>query len=113
SVERSKLCVVWGMNFIATKMPESHWLTEARLKGTKVVVVTVEYNATATKADEIVVIRPGTDPAFALGLAQVIISRKRYDADWVRHNTDLPFLIRMDTLAPLRPEDLDASELPG
>ncbi len=113
SIERSKLCVVWGMNFIATKMPESHWLTEARLKGTKVVVVTVEYNATATKADEIVVIRPGTDPAFALGLAQVIISRKRYDADWVKHNTDLPFLIRMDTLAPLRPEDLDASELPG
>ncbi len=69
SVEHSKLCLVWGMNWITTKMPDSHWLTEARLKGTKVVVVTVEYSATASKADEVVILRPGTDAAFALWLA--------------------------------------------
>ncbi len=107
AVEHSKLCVVWGMNWITTKMPDSHWLTEARLKGTKVVVVTVEYSATATKGDEVIVIKPGTDPAFALGMAQVIISKKLFDANWVKTNTDLPFLVRMDTLAPLRPEELD------
>ena len=72
------------MNWIATKMPDSHWLTEARLKGTKVVVLTVEYSATANKGDEVIVIRPGTDPAFALGLAQVIMAEKRYDADFVK-----------------------------
>ena len=108
AVEHSKLCIVWGMNWITTKMPDSHWLTEARLKGTKVVAVTVEYSATASKADEVVIIRPGTDPAFALSLAQVIISKKLYDEAWVKKNTDLPFLIRMDTLEPLRPEDVDA-----
>jgi nitrate reductase / nitrite oxidoreductase, alpha subunit len=113
AVERSNLCIVWGMNWITTKMPDSHWLTEARLKGTKVVAVTVEYSATAAKADEVVVIRPGTDPAFALGVAQVILSKNLYDDGWVKNNTDLPFLVRMDTLAPLRPEDLDESELPG
>lgn len=59
SVERSKLCIVWGMNWITTKMPDSHWLTEARLKGTKVVIVTVEYSATASKGDEVIIIRPG------------------------------------------------------
>ncbi len=107
-VENSKLCLVWGMNWITTKMPDSHWLTEARLKGTKVVVITVEYSATASKGDEVVIIRPGTDPAFALGLAQVILSKKLYDASWVAKNTDLPFLIRMDTLQPLRPEEVDA-----
>ncbi len=109
SVENSKLCLVWGMNWITTKMPDSHWLTEARLKGTKVVIVTVEYSATASKGDEVVIIRPGTDPAFALGLAQVIMSKKLYDVPWVMKNTDLPFLIRMDTLQPLRPEDVDAA----
>ncbi len=113
TVEHSKLCLAWGMNWITTKMPDSHWLTEARLKGTKVVVITVEYSATASKADEVVVIRPGTDPAFALGLAQVIISKQLYDDRWVKTNTDLPFLVRMDTLAPLRPEELATSELPG
>ena len=100
-VENANLVVVWGMNWITTKMPDSHWLTEARLKGTKVVVLTVEYSATANKGDEVIVIRPGTDPAFALGLAQVIMAEKRYDADFVKRYTDLPRLIRMDTLQPL------------
>ncbi len=108
ATEQSKLLLVWGMNWITTKMPDSHWMTEARLKGTKVVGITVEYSATASKCDEVMVIRPGTDPAFALGLAQVIIAKKLYDPAWVAKNTDLPFLIRMDTLQPLRAEDLDA-----
>lgn len=106
AVERSKLALIWGMNWITTKMPDSHWLTEARLKGTKTVAITVEYSATASRCDQVVVIRPGTDPALALGLAQVIVSRKLYDRDWVSRNTDLPFLVRMDTLEPLRSSDL-------
>jgi nitrate reductase alpha subunit len=106
AIENSKLCVVWGMNWITTKMPDSHWLTEARLKGTKIVAVTVEYSATASKADEVIIIRPGTDPAFALGLAQHIISKRLYDRAWVSKNTDLPFLVRMDTLEPLRPSEV-------
>jgi nitrate reductase alpha subunit len=107
AVEHAKLVFAWGMNWITTKMPDSHWLTEARLKGTKVVGITVEYSATASKCDEVVIIRPGTDPAFALGLAQVIIAKRLYDERWVQANTDLPFLVRMDTLEPLRPDELD------
>jgi nitrate reductase alpha subunit len=73
AVERAKLLLVWGMNWIATKMPDAHWLTEARLKGTRVVSITVEYPATACRSDEVIVIRPGTDPALALSVSQVII----------------------------------------
>jgi nitrate reductase alpha subunit len=113
AVEHAKLLLVWGMNWITTKMPDSHWMTEARLKGTKVVAITVEYSATATKADEVVVIRPGTDPAFALGLAQVILSKKLFDVSWVKNNTDLPFLVRMDTLKPLAPGDVEPAALRG
>jgi nitrate reductase alpha subunit len=104
--ENAKLLLVWGMNWITTKMPDSHWMTEARLKGTKVVVITVEYSATANKGDEVIVIRPGTDPAFALGLAQVIIEEGRYDASFVKRFTDLPRLVRMDTLEPLLARDV-------
>src|SRR4029453_6485526 len=82
-------------------MPDSHWMTEARLRGTGVVVVTVEYSATANKGDEVIVIRPGTDPAFALGLAGVILAEKLYDADFVKRYPDLPRLVRMDPLRPL------------
>jgi len=35
SVEHAKMVLLLGMNWITTKMPDSHWLTEARLKGTK------------------------------------------------------------------------------
>jgi len=106
ATEHANLIIAWGMNWITTKMPDSHWLSEARLKGAKTVAVTVEYSATASKVDEVAVIRPGTDPAFALGLAQIIISKRSYDVDFVHRNTDLPFLVRMDTLEPLRPEDV-------
>jgi nitrate reductase alpha subunit len=106
TVERSKLILAWGMNWISTKMPDAHWLTEARLKGAKVVSITVEYPSTACRSDEVIVIRPGTDPAFAFGLSQVIIKEKLYDAEHIKRNTDLPFLVRMDNLQFLRPEEV-------
>jgi nitrate reductase / nitrite oxidoreductase, alpha subunit len=104
--ENAGLIIAWGMNWITTKMPDSHWLTEARLKGARTVAVTVEYSATASKCDEVVVIRPGTDPAFALGLAHVIIEERRYDDAFVKAHTDLPSLVRLDTLERLRASDV-------
>ena len=108
ATEHAKLILVWGMNWITTKMPDSHWMTEARLKGAKVTAITVEYSATASKCDEAIVIRPGTDPAFALGVAQVLIAKRLFDESWVAANTDLPLLVLMDTLQPLRPEEVIA-----
>jgi nitrate reductase alpha subunit len=106
ATEYANLIIAWGMNWITTKMPDSHWMTEARLKGAKTAAITVEYSATASKVDDVYVIRPGADPAFALGVAQVIISKKTYDQNFVEKNTDLPFLVRMDNLQPLRPSDV-------
>ncbi len=106
AVEHSEIVVVWGMNWITTKMPDAHWLTEARLKGTRVVVIACEYSATACKGDDVVVVRPGTTPALALGLAGVIMREKLYDAEYVKSWTDLPVLVRMDTLQYLRAEEV-------
>lgn len=106
AVEHCKTLVAWGMNWITTKMPDAHWLTEARLKGTRVVVIACEYSATASKADEVLVVRPGTTAALALGLAHVIIQNKLYDEEYVKSWTDLPLLVRMDTLQRLRARDV-------
>ncbi|KKL48037.1 hypothetical protein LCGC14_2329550, partial [marine sediment metagenome] len=65
--ENAGLIIPWGMNWISTKMPDSHWLTEARSKGAKVISITVEYSSVASKSDEAVILRPGTDTAYALG----------------------------------------------
>ena len=106
AVEHARTVVVWGMNWIATKMPDSHWLTEARMKGTRVVVIACEYSATATKADDVVVCRPGVTPALALGMAAVVVKEKLYDAEYVRRFTDLPLLVRADTLKMLKAEEV-------
>jgi nitrate reductase / nitrite oxidoreductase, alpha subunit len=106
AVEQAKTLVVWGMNWITTKMPDAHWLTEARMKGTRIVVIACEYSATATKGDDVLVVRPGTTPALALGFANVIMKEKLYDLDYVRQWTDLPILVRMDSLKYLRAEEV-------
>ena len=76
AVENAKLVTMWGMNWTTTKMPDSHWLTEARMRGARVVVISAEYQATANKADDVIVLRAGTDAALALGVARIIIDEK-------------------------------------
>ncbi len=96
NVDYANLVLVWGMNWVCTKMPDVHWLTEARMKGARVVVIACEYSATSNKGDDVFVVRPGTTPALAMGLAQVLIEEKLYDARYVAGHTDLPLLVRMD-----------------
>ena len=109
TAENAKLITLWGMNWIATKMADGHWLSEARLRGARIVVISAEYQATANKADDVIILRPGTDAALALGLARIIIDEGRFDEGFVQSFTDLPLLVRMDTLKLLRASDI----LPG
>ena len=111
AVEHARTVVVWGMNWITTKMPDSHWLTEARIQGTRIVVIACEYSATSSKGDESIVVRPGTTPALALGLANVLLREKLYDEQYVKQWTDLPMLVRMDTLKHLRAAEVFGGEL--
>lgn len=106
TAENASLITLWGMNWISTKMPDGHWLAEARQHGAKVVVIATEYQSTANKADEVLVIRPGTDTALALGMARIIIDEGLLDTNFVNNFTDLPLLVRMDTLELLSAGDV-------
>jgi nitrate reductase alpha subunit len=113
TAENAQLITLWGMNWISTKMPDGHWLAEARLHGAKVVVIATEYQSTSNKADEVLVIRPGTDTALALGMCRVIMDEGLVDTAFVRNFTDLPLLVRMDTLELLRASDAVADYAPA
>ncbi|OGQ21411.1 MAG: molybdopterin oxidoreductase [Deltaproteobacteria bacterium RIFCSPHIGHO2_02_FULL_44_16] len=102
NAEQAHVIVCWGMNWITTKMPDAHWLTEARMKGAKVIVIAAEYSATSSKADMVVVVRPGTTPALAFGLCHLLLKQKAYNPEYLREHTDLPCLVRMDTLEMLK-----------
>lgn len=106
TAEHSKLITLWGMNWIATKMPDAHWLTEARLQGAKVVTIAPEYQSSTCKADRAIIIRAGADGAFALGLAHVIVRDHLYDEQFVKTQTDLPLLVRSDTKKLLQARDI-------
>ncbi len=104
--EYSKLNILWGMNPFATKMPDSHWLTEARIKGSKVVVISNDYSPTSRAADELIVLRTGTDTALAYAMAYVIMKEGLYQADYVKSFTDMALLVRMDNGKMLRARDI-------
>ena len=106
TMEHAKVILMMGTNLITTKMPCAHWITESRLKGAHVIDVTIDYHATANKADDVVIIRPGTDCAFVLGLCNVIINEKLYDEKYLLANTDMPLLVRTDTWTNLKATDV-------
>jgi nitrate reductase alpha subunit len=113
TAENARLIILWGMNWIATKMPDGHWLTEAKLKGAKIVTIAPEYQSSSSKANYVLVIRAGTDQALALGLAHVLIRDRLYDEKFVKSFTDLPLLVRMDTLKLLRARDVIENHQPA
>jgi anaerobic selenocysteine-containing dehydrogenase len=100
----SKLIVMDGKNLVENKMTDSHWFIECMERGAKLVVITPEYGAPASKADYHIPIRPSTDAALFLGITRMMIERGWYDPDFVKRYTDFPLLVRTDDLKRLRAE---------
>ncbi len=103
---KSDFIVVWVGNPAYTRIPEVHFMHEARYRGAKLVVIAPDYNASAIHADYWLNPRVGTDAALALAMAQVILREDLYDAAYVREQTDLPILVREDNGRYLRASDL-------
>jgi DMSO reductase family type II enzyme molybdopterin subunit len=87
-------------------IPSFHFTTEARYKGSEVVLVAPDVSPSHTHADYYVPIKPGTDAALGLAMAQVIIEEGTYNREFVCEQTDLPLLVRVDNLRFLRQTDL-------
>ncbi len=103
--------VMWGSNVPVTRTPDAHWMTEARYRGQKVVVVSPDYADNTKFADEWLAPHPGTDAALATAMGHVILTEffveKEIDyfADYARRFTDLPFLVTL--------EERDDAAVPG
>jgi nitrate reductase alpha subunit len=109
----SKLVIQVGKNLIENKMPESHWMNECIERGGKLVDIAPEYNCPATKSNYWIGVRPGlSDTAIFLGITKILMDEGWYDADFVRRFTDMPLLVRTDTLKRLRPEEVIAGYRP-
>jgi nitrate reductase / nitrite oxidoreductase, alpha subunit len=93
--------LVWGTNLPVTRTPDAHFMTEARYKGQKVVVVSPDYADHVKFADDWLPAAPGTDGALAMAMGHVILTeffRDRqvpYFTDYVKTYTDAPFLVTL------------------
>lgn len=103
---RTDYFVNWFGNPVSTRIPDAHFMTEARYRGAKIVSITPDFSPSAIHADLWIGIRPGTDAALALAACKVIIDENLHDAPYVVEQTDLPLLIRTDTQQFLREFDV-------
>ena len=88
-VLNSKYIIMAGANrFEALVTPDSmDLMTAMREHGCKLVTLDPRYTKTAALSDEWYPVRPGTDMAFMLALAHVIINEKLYDSKWIEEKT--------------------------
>ncbi len=98
----SKYIAIFGSNILVTRLPDAKFLSIAKERGAKVIMVDMNFTPTAAKADEWIQINPSTDAAFALGIVNVIISEKLYDEEFIKSYTDMPLLVRLDNNRRLR-----------
>jgi len=93
---RSSLIALWAFNPVSTRIPDAHFLTEARYGGAKIVNIAPDYSPSTIHADAWINPRPGTDAALALAAVQVILAESLHDETYIRSQTDLPLLVRSD-----------------
>jgi len=97
---------IWFSNPAFTRIPHQHYITEARYRGATVVTVAPDYSPSAMHADYYVAVKPGTDAAFALGMAATVVEEGLVNEAFVKDQTDLPLLVRDDDNRLLRECDL-------
>ena len=107
-----KSLVLWGTD-PSYSCPASggRMVNELRQKGVKTVVIDPRLTPDAAKADVWLPIRPESDVALEMAWIRYILENKLYDADFVLHWTNLPYLVDCDTRFIVHPADPKTSAL--
>ncbi|WP_424964795.1 molybdopterin-containing oxidoreductase family protein [Dinoroseobacter sp. S375] len=82
----SEMVILWGANTVSQANTLRH-VEIAKRRGARVVVVDVRRTEASALADEVLLLRPGTDTALALAMMQVILAEGLWDRDFVAAHT--------------------------
>jgi len=105
-IARSGCLILWGYNPSMSRLTHATATVEALKRGMKLIVVDPRNAGLANKADVWLRVRPGTDGALALGLANLMIERGWYDRTFIRDWSNGPLLVCSDTGRLLRESDV-------
>ncbi len=88
---KADVVVIWGTNAAATQVNVmTHAVRARKERGAKIVVIDIYANATVRQADMGVVLKPGTDGAFACAVMHVLFRDGLADWDYLDRYTDDP-----------------------
>jgi anaerobic selenocysteine-containing dehydrogenase len=105
-LENAGCILYWGYNPNLARLTHATATVEAIKRGARLIVVDPRRTGVAKKANLWLQVRPGTDAALALGIAQVMIERDWYDREFIRDWTNGPLLVRADNGSLLTQRDL-------
>jgi anaerobic selenocysteine-containing dehydrogenase len=105
-LEHAGCILFWGYNPSLARLAHATVAVAALRRGARLIVVDPRRVGLASKADVWLRVRPGTDAALALGIANAMIERGWYDQPFVRDWTNGPFLVRSDNGRLLTERDL-------
>jgi anaerobic selenocysteine-containing dehydrogenase len=87
----SDLIVIWGTNPVNTQVNVmTHAMRARKERGAKIAAVDIYNNDTMKQADIRILLRPGTDGAFACGVMHVLFREGFADRDYMNRYTDCP-----------------------
>jgi anaerobic selenocysteine-containing dehydrogenase len=87
----SDLIVIWGTNPVNTQVNVMTHASRARKeRGAKIAAIDIYNNDTMKQADIKILLRPGTDGAFACGVMHVLFREGYADRDYMERYTDCP-----------------------
>ena len=112
-IAASGCLILWGYNPSFTRITHATAAVAALKRGMKLIVIDPRNVGLANKADVWLRVRPGTDGALALGLANIMIEREWFDHNFVSAWSNGPLLVRSDTERLLRTDDLVSSSGSG
>ena len=108
-IANSGCLILWGYNPSFSRITHATAVIEALKRGMRLIVIDPRHVGLANKANLWLRVRPGTDGALALGLANVMIRRGWYDRDFIRTWSNGPLLVNADTGRLLTECDLTPS----
>ncbi len=107
-MENPEVIIAWGTNPAETQTYGMRQIQADRERGTRFIVIDPRFTPTASKADQYIRIRPGTDTALALGMMHVILEKGLQDNSYITDNTVGPFLVNTKTGLFLRENEVIA-----
>ena len=95
-IDKAKYIIAWGLNPLENQQRVGKHVIEAVDKGAKLVDIGVLFDATAARADWFIPVKPGSDAALALSMANIIVNNGLYDEKFLTEHTVAPFLVRLN-----------------